>query len=174
MKAKIMLVALLALFLLTGIACAAPAKPVIKADKTYFDINTGLYVLKGNVYIEARGRVITAGMARVSMASLEVWGSEGVTVTQGDIYFSGDSVYVYGMKDRAKIDGGVTFSRTGLTVTADQAEFNWRSKIGVFTGNVKITQDDNTWTTDRLTYNIDTNTIVQPAPAVVQTTGGEE
>lgn len=166
-----MLVALLALVLLTGIACAAPAKPVIKADKTYFDVNTGLYVLKGNVYIEARGRVITAGMARVSIASLEVWGSEGVTVTQGDIYFTGDSVYVYGMKDRAKIDGGVTFNRTGLAVTADQAEFNWRSKVGVFTGNVTITRDDNTWTTDRLVYNVDTNTIIEPA-AVAQNAGG--
>jgi lipopolysaccharide export system protein LptA len=168
-----LLVALLALFLLTGIANAAPAKPVIKADKTYFDINTGLYVLKGNVHIEARGRVITAGTARVSIASLEVWGSEGVTVTQGDIYFTGDSVYVYGMKDRAKIDGGVTFTRTGLTVTADQAEFNWRSKIGVFTGNVRVTRDNNTWTADKLTYNVDTNTIVDPAPAVAQTTGSE-
>lgn len=174
MRYKIMLVALLALVLLTGTVCAAPAKPIIKADKTYFDINTGLYVLKGNVVIEARGRVITAGMARVSIASLEVWGSGGVTVTQGDIYFTGDSVYVYGMQDRAKIDGGVTFTRTGLSVTADQAEFNWRSKIGVFTGNVKINQNGTTWTTDKLTYNVATNTIVSPVPAVAQTAGGEK
>lgn len=167
-----MLVTLLTLFLLTGIVCAAPAKPVIKADKTYFDINTGLYVLKGNVYIEARGRVITAGMARVSLGSLEVWGSGGVTVTQGDINFTGDSVYVYGLQDRAKIDGGVTFTRTGLSVAADQAEFNWRSKIGVFTGNVRVTQNDSTWTADKLVYNVDTNTIVEPV--VAQTSGGEE
>jgi lipopolysaccharide export system protein LptA len=105
---------------------------------------------------------------------LEVWGSGGVTVTQGDIYFTGDSVYVYGMQDRAKIDGGVTFTRTGLSVTADQAEFNWRSKIGVFTGNVKINQNGTTWTTDKLTYNVATNTIVSPVPAVAQTAGGEK
>ncbi len=170
MKIKIILVALLALFLLTGSVWAAPAKPIIKADKTYFDVNTGLYVLRGNVYIEVKNRIITAGMARVSVASLEVWGSGGVTVTQGDIYFTGDSVYVYGMQDRAKIDGGVTFTRTGLTVTADSAEFNWRSKIGVFTGNVKVTQGDTSWAADRVTYNVDTNAIVDPAP----TAGGEE
>lgn len=164
MKLKIIAVALLALFLFAGVAGAAPAKPIIKADKTYFDINTGLYVLKGNVYIEARDRVITAGMARVSLASLEVWGSGGITVTQGDISFTGDSVYVYGMKDYAKIDGGVVFNRTGLAVTADRAEFNWRSKIGVFTGNVRVTQGDTSWTADSITYNVETNTIVQPAP----------
>jgi len=168
LRIKILLVALLALFLFTGIACAAPAKPIIKADKTYFDINTGLYVLKGNVYIEVRNRIITAGMARVSIASLEVWGSGGVTVTQGDIYFTGENVYVYGLQDQAKIDGGVTFRRTGLTVTADQVEFNWHSKLGVFSGNVRVTQNDNTWTADKVTYNVDTNAIVHPS-AVAQT-----
>ena len=174
MKLKIISIALLALFLFAGVAGAAPAKPVIKADKTYFDINTGLYVLKGNVYIEARGRVITAGMARVSIASLEVWGSGGVTVTQGDISFTGDSVYVYGMKDHAKIDGGVVFSRAGLAVTADRAEFNWRSKIGIFSGNVRVTQGDTSWTADSVTYNVETNTIVQPAPfSAAADPGGE-
>lgn len=158
MKPKIILIALLTLFLLPGIVCAS-AKPIITADKTYFDVDSGLYVLKGNVYVEARGRIITAGMAKVSVGSLEVWGYGGVTVTQGDISFTGDSVYVYGAKDTAKIDGGVSFSRTGLTVTADQAEFNWRSKIGVFSGNVTVTQDGGTWTADRAVYNVATNVI---------------
>jgi lipopolysaccharide export system protein LptA len=161
MQKKIFIITLLLICLLTSLTAAAPANPVITADKTYYDVNTGLYVLKGNVYIEARGRVITAGMARVSLTSLEVWGSGGVTVTQGDIYFSGDSVYVYGMQDRAVIDGGITFKRTGLTISANKAEFNWKSKVGVFTGNVKITQGDLSWTTDTLSYNVDTNTIVQ-------------
>jgi len=160
MRKKVLLIALLALFLLPNVAWAA-AKPIIKADQTYFDINTGLYVLKGNVYIEARGRIITASMARVNVTSLEVWGSGGVTVTQDDIYFTGDSVYVYGLQDRATIDGGVTFRRTGLAVNADRAEFNWKTKLGVFTGNVKVVQDDKTWTTDSLTYNVQTNSIVQ-------------
>lgn len=161
MKYRILFISLLMFCLLTGLAVAAPAKPIITADKTYFDINTGLYVLKGNVYIEARGRIITAGIARVSISSLEVWGSGGVTVTQGDIYFTGDSVYVYGMQDRAVIDGGVTFKRTGLAISADKAEFNWKSKLGVFSGNVNITQGDQSWKADTLNYNVDTNTIIQ-------------
>ncbi len=174
MKIRIFLVALLALFLFTGDAWAAPAKPIIKADKTYFDINSGLYILRGNVYIEVRNRIITAGMARVSLTSLEVWGSGGVTVTQGDITFTGDSVYVYGTQDRAKIDGGVTLTRTGLSVTADSAEFNWRSKIGVFTGNVKVTQGDTTWAADKITYNVETNAIVDPASGQTPAAGGEQ
>lgn len=161
MKNKILILTMLVFCLFTSLAAAAPAKPIIKADKTYFDINTGLYVLKGNVYIEVRGRIITAGMARVSITSLEVWGSGGVTVTQGDIYFTGDSVYVYGMEDRAAIDGGITFKRTGLAVTADKADFNWKSKIGVFTGNVNVTHGDQSWKADTISYNVDTNTIIQ-------------
>lgn len=172
MKLKTLLATLLALLLLAGTAWAAPAKPVIKADKTYFDVNTGLYVLRGNVYIGVGNRVITAGMARVSVSSLEVWGTGGITVTQGDIYFTGQDVYVFGMQDQAKIDGGVSFNRTGLTITADRAEFNWRSKLGVFSGNVKVTQNDTTWTADRVTYNIETNEIVPPSVPIAA--GGGE
>ncbi|MDR3565181.1 MAG: LptA/OstA family protein [Negativicutes bacterium] len=159
MKQRIYLITLLILLVLTSTTLAAP-KPIITADKTYFDINTGLYVLKGNVYIEVRNRIITANMAKVSIGSLEVWGSGGVTVVQDDITFTGDSVYIFGTQDRAQIDGGVSFKRTGLTINADRAEFNWRSKIGVFTGNVRVTQDGNTWTADTVNYNVDTNTIL--------------
>jgi lipopolysaccharide export system protein LptA len=158
-KRKILLIFLLALFVLTSTSFAAP-KPIIRADKTYFDINTGLYVLKGNVYIEVRNRIVTADMARVSVGSLEVWGSGGVVVTQDDITFSGDSVYVFGTQDRAQIEGGVAFSRTGLSITADRAEFNWRTKLGVFSGNVKINQNGVTRTADSVTYNVDTNTVL--------------
>jgi lipopolysaccharide export system protein LptA len=158
-KQKTLLILMLVLLVLTSTAFAAP-KPVIKADKTYFDINTGLYVLKGNVYIEVRNRIITANLAKVSVGSLEVWGSGGVTVTQDDITFTGESVYVYGTQDRAQIDGGITFNRTGLSIIADKAEFNWRTKIGMFTGNVKVTQDGNSWTADTVNYNVDTNTIL--------------
>jgi lipopolysaccharide export system protein LptA len=172
MKPKILLATLLTLFLLAGTVYASPAKPVITADKTYFDVNTGLYVLKGNVYIGVGNRVITAGMARVSVSSLEVWGTGSITVTQEDIYFTGQDVYVFGKQDQAKIDGGVSFSRTGLTITSDRAEFNWRSKLGVFSGNVKVSQNDNTWTADRVTYNIETNEILPPSVPI--TAGGGE
>lgn len=154
MRTKIFLSTILILMLFTGLAAA---KPLVTADSTYFDFNTGLYVLKGNVRIEVKDRVITAGQAKVSPSSLEVWGSGGITVTQGDIHFTGDSVYVYGTKDKAKIDGGVNLSRNGLSITADTVEFNWRTKVAVFNGNVKITQNGNNWSANSASYNVKLN-----------------
>ncbi|MBP2653841.1 MAG: OstA family protein [Firmicutes bacterium] len=159
MKSKTIVIVLLLFLCLTGTVWAGP-KPIIQSDTKYFDINTGLYVLKGNVYLQVKNRIITADQARVSVGSLEVWGSGNVTVTQDDIRFTGDSVYVYGAENRATVNGGVSFSRTGLNITADTADFNWRSKIGTFSGNVTVTQDGNTWTTDYLSYNVETNSIL--------------
>ena len=67
MKTKQILVATLVFLLLFSLTVSA--KPIVKADEQYFDINTGLYILKGNVYIEVKNRIITAGQARVNMAS---------------------------------------------------------------------------------------------------------
>ncbi len=158
MKIKILTMTLLVILLLTATAMAA--KPIIKADQQYLDINTGLYVLDGNVYIEVKNRIITAGHAKVSLASLEVWGTGGITVTQDDIYFTGDTVYVYGGNDRATIDGKINFCRQNLTVVADHVDYNWRDKNALFSGNVKVTQNDNTFTADSIKYNIETNTLL--------------
>lgn len=155
---RIFFSALLVLLLITGTAFAA--KPVVTADHTYFDVNTGLYVLKGNVYIEVRNRVITAGQAKVNLATLEVWGAGGITVNQDDIYFTGDSVYVYGTKNRAKIDGGVNFSRTGLAITADKVDFSWDTRVASFTGNVHVSQGANEWTADSVSYNVGSNSFM--------------
>ncbi len=158
MKTKILTMTLLVLLVFTATAMAA--KPIIKADQQYLDINTGLYVLDGNVYIEVKNRIITAGQAKVSLASLEVWGGGGITVAQDDIYFTGDSVYVSGTNDRATIEGRINFSRTNITVTADRVDYNWRDKIASFSGNVKVTQNDTVFTADSIKYNLDTNTIL--------------
>lgn len=158
MKSKLFILTLLVLLVFTTTALAAA--PIIKADKQYFDINTGLYVLNGNVYIEFKNRVITAGQAKVNMGSLEVWGSGGVTVNQDDISFSGDSVYVYGTEDRASVEGNVIFNRTNLKVTANQVNFNWRDKNAIFTGNVQVTQNDTSYTADSAKYNVETNTFL--------------
>ena len=155
---RIFFSAFLVLLLITGTAFAA--KPVVTADHTYFDVNTGLYVLNGNVYIEVRNRVITAGQAKVNLATLEVWGGGGITVNQDDIYFTGDSVYVYGTKNRAKIDGGVNFSRTGLTITADKVDFSWDTRIASFNGNVHVSQGANEWTADSVSYNVASNSFI--------------
>ena len=158
MKTKVLTFTLLIVLLFTATALAA--KPIIKADQQYFDMNTGLYMLNGNVYIEVKNRIITAGQAKVSISTLEVWGSGGITVTQGDIYFTGDSVYVYGNSDRATIEGNINFSRTNIKITADRVDYNWRDKTAIFCGNVQVTQNDNSFSSDTIKYNLETNTIL--------------
>lgn len=141
-------------------AATAFAKPIVTADEQYFDIDTGLYILNGNVRIEMKNRIITAGKAKVNMASLEVWGTGGVTVTQDDIYFSGDNVYVYGMQEHASISGKVLLSRTNLKISANEVDYNWKDKIATFKGNVTITQNGVTSTTDTIKYNVETNSFL--------------
>ncbi|WP_215829846.1 LptA/OstA family protein [Pelorhabdus rhamnosifermentans] len=155
---KITLLMLLLCVLLTSTALA---KPIITADKTYFDVATGLYNLVGNVYIEVGNRIITAGQAKVNMASMEVSGSGGITVTQDDIKFSGDNVFVYGTASKAEVNGNIIFVRSGLSITSDQATFNWKTKQAVFTGNVQVIQGNDSKTYNSVTYDIVAN-IVTP------------
>lgn len=140
-------------------AIAAPPKPIITADTTYYDVNTGLYILKGNIYIEVKSRIITAGQAKVSLSTLEIWGSDGITLTEGDVHLSADSVHVFGFRNSSLIEGHVVFKRTGLVITSDRAEFNWKTKIGTFSGTVKVIQGENVWTGSLATYNVESNEL---------------
>lgn len=154
----------LAVFLF-GILCqgitsaeAADTKPVIKADKSYYDINSGLYILNGNVYIEIRNQKITAGQAKASLSTMEIWGNGGVTFTQDDMYLTAGNVRVISAQSRALIEGSVNFSRGDLTIMADRAELNWDKKLARFEGNIKLTKGGKVDTTEILIYNIETNT----------------
>lgn len=140
-------------------ASAASEKPIIKADTTYYDNNTGLYVLKGNVYIEVNHRITTAGQARVSPGTMEIWGAGGVSLVQDDIEVKADSVHVISSASRAIIEGNVVFRRPGLSIEADKVEFNWSTRLSQFTGNVRVNQNGKSWAADSVTYNIDANTL---------------
>jgi len=152
MKRKISFIFLMLAILLTNIAFAAT--PIITADKQYFDVNSGMNVLSGNVHIEYKGRIVTAGEAKTNL--IEIWGSGGVTFTQDSLYFTGNTVYVYFPSHKAQISDGVALSCTGLKITADKVDFNWDNKIATFSGNVSILQNDNSWTADNANYNVAT------------------
>lgn len=139
------------------VAAAAPP-PVIKADKSYYDVNTGLYFLNGNVYIQIRNQKITAGQAKASLAVMEIWGAGGITFTQDDMVLSADSVHVVSAQNRAMIEGSVNFCRGDLTITADRVDLNWEKKIAQFEGNVKLAKCGETLAVPRLLYNVETNT----------------
>lgn len=159
MPYRILSMVCLLMFLFMAPTIAVPTKPIIKADTNYYDVNTGLYVLKGNVYIEVKNQIITAGQARANMGTMEIWGFDGVTLTQDDIALSADSVHVFSSQNRAVIEGGVVFKREGMTITANKVEFNWSTKLGIFTGKVTVIQGDKTWSAYSVTYNVDTNTF---------------
>lgn len=155
MKSKVFLFCIfLTIFSMSTVFAAAP---VITADQQYFDISSGLHVLKGNVHIEHNGRIVKAGEAKTNL--IEIWGVGGITFTQDDIKFAGDNVYVYFPSNSAKIDGGVKFSRPGIEINADRVDFNWKSKVAVFNGNVQITQNGKSWGASSLSYNVISNTV---------------
>ncbi len=102
----------IAVLICLSFAAVAQAAPVIKSDSTSFDPTQAMYTLKGNVSVQVGSRLITAGEARLKVTTLEIWGEGGITLTQDDIVFSGDSLYVASLQNTAYIKGGVTF-KTG-------------------------------------------------------------
>lgn len=56
MKFRIIACLLLILFVFVG---TVTASPIIRADKTYYDLDKGIYVLDGNVYVEVKDRIVT-------------------------------------------------------------------------------------------------------------------
>ncbi|MBP2627707.1 MAG: lptD 1 [Firmicutes bacterium] len=155
MKRKIFCIFLIVTILLTNVAFAAMA--LITADKQYFDIDSGLHILRGNVHIEHNGRIITAGEVKTNL--VEIWGSGGVTFTQGDLYFTGNTVYLFFPSHQAQIRDTVSLSCEGLKITAAKVDFNWDTKIAKFSGNVSIVQNGDSWTADNVNYNVITRRL---------------
>ncbi|MDR1701780.1 MAG: organic solvent tolerance protein OstA [Sporomusaceae bacterium] len=155
---KIFLITML--FFIFALTSAHAAKPNITADKTYYDYNTGLYILEGNVRVEVRNRLITAQSAKVSVSSMEVWAAGGIFFQQDDISFTGGNLYVYGGKQLAKIDGGANYSAPNLKISADRGEYNWDSKIAVFSGNVTVNENGTVRQADTVCYNMVTKSFI--------------
>jgi lipopolysaccharide export system protein LptA len=158
MKAKYLFSCLVCAFILLFAAGSALASPIVKSDSNYFDINTGCYILQGNVYIETGSRTITADMAQVNPLSLEVWGNGNITVKQDDILFTGSSVYVCGKNKTASITGGVNLSRSDLSISADSVFYSWETKRAVFK-NASVNDRGNAYSADTVNYNMATNEI---------------
>ena len=109
-------------------ALAQAAIPDVSADRTYYDINTGFYMLEGNVVVHVKDVEIQAPSARVSLSTMEVYAEGGISVFQGGASFSGDAVYINGRERHAYISGNIRMEDNGLAITASRADFNWRTK----------------------------------------------
>ena len=127
--------------------------PDVSADRTYYDINTGFYMLEGNVVVHVKDVEIQAPSARVSLATMEVYAEGGINVFQGGASFSGDSVYINGRERHAYIDGNIRMEDNGMTITGSRADFNWRTK-DVVLSDVTITDGSGQRCAAEAVYNV--------------------
>jgi lipopolysaccharide export system protein LptA len=141
---------------------AAVNNKYFRADKQYFDIETGQYVISGNIVIHLDSGLITGEKAQVKMSTLEFWGTGGWLLKQFDVIFKGETVYVVFGKDIAMIEGGADFQRTNLQINSDKVDYNWKTKIAVFKGNVKVKQPGLAIvSSDIVKYNVETKEFIE-------------
>ena len=130
----------LLLLLLTSTSFAAVNNKYFRADKQYYDVETGTYVINGNIVINLNNGSISGDKAQVKLSTLEFWGTGGWMLKQYDVTFRGVSAYVVFGKNVAMIEGGVDFKRSELQITSDKVDYNWKTKVANFKGNVKVIQ----------------------------------
>ncbi len=160
-QTRIMLVALLVFLAFASTSFAAVNNKYFRADKQHFDIETGQYVVSGNIVINVENGFIAGEKAQVKLSTLEFWGTGGWLLKQYDVTFKGESAYVVFGKDIAMIEGGADFQRTGLQITSDKVDYNWKSKVAVFTGNVKVVQPGlAAVSSDSIKYNVTTKEFI--------------
>ena len=89
------------------------------------------------------------------------------TITQGTLRIVSDKAVISqagGEPSRAQFSGGVTLSQqmddgTNLNANAANIDYNLRTEVVVFTGNVKIQQARGTLNGERVVYNMKTGQI---------------
>lgn len=147
---------------------ASAARPSISADNKTFDILTGSYVLTGNVRVEIGQRIITADKATVNLLSMEVVGEGHINLSseEDDITFSGDRVTVIGPEKTAYVTGHASFKQGETSITADDASYNWQTKLAVFSQNIRLTLNGNRTNHDSLTYHVINRTVEESSPAL--------
>ncbi|MBQ6297823.1 MAG: hypothetical protein IJK81_09105 [Selenomonadaceae bacterium] len=132
------------------------AMPEVSAGETYFDLFKGAYVLKNNVHVAVDNHgfraTVTADGAIVSVTQQKCWADGNVKLTQENIIFSCDHVYIEGATHTAKVKGKVKFeNKNSATITSDTAVFNWDNKIVDFYGKVTLKSDKKVKLADGLT-----------------------
>ena len=154
---------LIAILLLSFVSTsfAAVNNKYFRADKQYFDVETGQYVVSGNIVINVENGFIAGDKAQVKLSTLEFWGTGGWLLKQYDVTFRGESAYVVFGQDVAMIEGGADFQRTDLQITSDKVDYNWKTKVAVFKGNVRVIQPGLAPVgSDIVKYNVETKEFV--------------
>lgn len=130
------------LFTLLLIPSVCFADFTVSSDSREFSVITGVYDLAGNVIVQfpARGSTmtITADKAKVQMYQQELHGNGNITLTWDGLKFSCDSVDVYHTERTAYLTGSLIFDANGHHITSNEGQYNWKSKIALFSGNVVV------------------------------------
>lgn len=143
-------------------AFAAINNKYFRADSQTFDAETGLYTINGNIVITLGSGTIMGESAQVKLATLEFYGTGGWFLEQEGVEFRGENVYVAFNDSDAAIEGGAHFQRSTTQISSDKVNYNWKTKIAEFTGNVKtnlagIVSEKN----GPIKYNVETGAFVK-------------
>jgi len=137
-------------------------QPVISADHSNYNEESGLYELTGNVRIQCQGRIITAAMAKINAKTLQIWADGGTTITEGELLFTGDALYAELTENTAWFFGTrCGCERPGLLIHGDNMRYNWQSHIVIFDGHVLWAQKGKTHTTSHLEFDLNKNDVVR-------------
>lgn len=169
---KKLLLLIIAIVMFIPSLCAA-AEPIIKSDTRTFNPFTGVYDLRGNVYVQIPTNdtmlTITGDQTMVSLYKMEVHGQGNITLVYDDLKFHCDKVDVYHKDRTAYVTGNCSFVTGATSISADQGSFNWKTKLANFQGNVKV---NGVPQKDAVTYNVLTQSFVGAKPAVKAANAG--
>lgn len=139
-KMRIILMTAFLIFCISSTSFAAVNNKYFRADKQTFDPETGLYTISGNIVINVGSGTIMGDNAQVKLSTLEFFGTGGWVLKQEGVSFRGERVYVVFNNSVAMIEGGGDFERGNLRIIADKVDYNWKTKVANFKGNVKVIQ----------------------------------
>ena len=137
---RIILLIVFLIFCISSTSFAAVNNKFFRADKQTFDPETGLYTITGNIVINVGSGTIMGDKALVKLSTLEFFGTGGWLLKQEGVSFRGERVYVVFNNSVAMIEGGGDFERGNLRIIADNVDYNWKTKVAKFKGNVKVIQ----------------------------------
>lgn len=168
---KILLTIMMLLMLLPNI-CAA-ADPVITSDTRTFNPLTGVYDLRGHVFVQFPAHdtqlTITGDTTKVHLYAMEVHGEGNITLSFGDMSFYCDKVDVYHKDRTAYVEGNLNFNDDSTKITADKGSYCWSTKLAAFQGNVTVNGEPHE---GDVAYNVMTKTLIEPEeePPAAETT----
>ena len=160
-KLRIILVTMFLIFCISSTSFAAVNNKFFRADKQTFDPETGLYTITGNIIINVGNGTIMGDKAQVKLSTLEFFGTGGWLLKQEGVTFRGERVYVVFNNSVAMIEGGGDFQCDNLRIIADKVDYNWKTKVAEFRGNVLIVKgNDKPEVIERVRYNVQTQELL--------------